>query len=253
MATKIVSDLHSADEALRREVDPSDTLLLLGDLVNIIDYSDLDGVLVEVFGEDAVRQVVSLRGEGRIEEAREVMAKRREGREAEVWEQLRDLVSREYSRVKLALPERTYLILGNVDWPAMVDLVIGPGVELVDGKVVEIEGKRVGFLGGGLPTPLGVAGEITEEEYDAKVDGLGDVDVVCSHIPPDVPELTYDTLAGRSERGSSRLLRYVREVQPDSVYFGHIHQPLISSMHIGRTHLLNVGYFRRTEKAISFR
>jgi len=44
---------------------------------------------------------------------------------------------------------------------------------IADGKVVEIEGLRVGFVGGGLPTPLGVAGEIAEEEYDAKLGALG--------------------------------------------------------------------------------
>jgi Icc-related predicted phosphoesterase len=97
-----------------------------------------------------------------------------------------------------------------------------------------------------------VAGEIGEDEYDAKLEALGPVDVLCSHVPPDIPELTYDVLAGRHERGSAGLLAYVREVQPKRVYFGHIHQPLVSSTHLGRTHLLNAGYFRRTQRPMPF-
>ena len=82
------------------------------------------------------------------------------------------------------------------------------------------------------------------------MDALGQVDVICSHVPPDLPELTYDTVARRRERGSARLLEYVREAQPQRVFFGHIHQPLLSSTHLGRTHLINAGYFRRTQRAL---
>lgn len=250
VATKIVSDLHSEVDALKREVAYEDTLLLLGDLVNIIDYSRRDGILVDIFGPEAVAEVIGLRAEQRYDEARAVMRRRREGREAEVSARFQELMRAEYRRVREALPHRAYFILGNVDSPAMAGELIRPGVEPVDGKVVELEGLRVGFVGGGLPTPIRVAGEIPEEEYDAKLEGLGDVDVVCSHVPPDIPELTFDTLAGRHERASSRLVEYVRGVQPLRVLFGHIHQPMVSSMHLGRTHLLNVGYFRRTRRAV---
>lgn len=253
MPAKLVADLHSATEALRREVSRDDVLLLLGDLVNVIDYTEMDGILVDVFGSEAVREVLDLRAQRRFDEARSVMLRRREGREAEVAEEFQRRLRRAYEEVLDSLPSRTYFIGGNVDSPAMLEELMRPGVEPADGKVIEIEGLRVGFVGGGLPTPLRVAGEIPEEEYNRKLDGLGDVDVVCSHVPPDVPELTYDILAGRHERGSSRLLEYVREVQPRRVLFGHIHQPLVSSMHVGRTQLLNVGYFRRTQKAVPLR
>jgi Icc-related predicted phosphoesterase len=249
MAVKVVSDLHGATDALKREVGADDTLLLLGDLVNIIDYTAMDGILIEIFGVEAVQHVIDLRGEGKVEEAREVMARRRAGREAEVGERFISLIREEYVRVIDVMPPETYLILGNVDWPPMADELVSAGAVKADGAVELIDGMKVGFVGGGLPTPLKVAGEISEEEYNAKVDGLGEVDVLCSHMPPDIPELTFDTLANRHERGSVRLLEYIRDVQPAKVLFGHIHQPFMSSMHIGRSHLLNVGYFRRTERA----
>lgn len=250
MAVLVVSDLHSGVEALARVVRPTDTLLLLGDLINVIDYRAMDGILVEVYGAEAVAEVVQLRAQRRFDEARTVMRRRREGREEEVTGRFQALIREGYRRVADVLPARTLLILGNVDSPAIAEEVLGPHAEFVDGKVVEIEGLRVGFAGGGLPTPLGVAGEVSEDDFDAKLAGLGEVDVVCSHVPPDLPELTYDTIARRRERGSAGLLAYVRDVQPQRVIFGHIHQPLISSTHVGRTHLVNAGYFRKTHRAL---
>lgn len=253
MAVKVVSDLHSGVEALVREVHPDDTLLLLGDLINIIDYGAMDGILVDVYGSQAVAEVVELRAQRRFDEARVAMQRRREGREEEIAARFQELTREAYRRVAAVLPRRTYLILGNVDSPGIALEVLtecAPGVVLADGKVVDIEGLRVGFVGGGLPTPLGVAGEIAEEEYDAKLAALGEVDVICSHVPPDLPELTYDTVARRRERGSAGLLTYVRDYQPVRVFFGHIHQPLLSSTHVGRTHLMNAGYFRRTQRAV---
>lgn len=250
MTVKIVADLHSAVDNLREEVQAEDTLLLLGDLVNIIDYSSMDGILVDIFGAEAVSEVIDLRAKGLVDEARSVMLRRREGREAEIAMQFQSLLRDAYQAVRSALPQQTYLITGNVDAPVMIEEIVGPGVELVDGKVIELEGYRVGFVGGGLPTPLKVAGEIPEEEFNAKVDALGDVEILCSHVPPEIPELTYDVLAQRHERGSERLLQYILDVQPLRVFFGHIHQPLVSSSHLGHTHLMNAGYFRRTQRAI---
>lgn len=253
MPAKVVVDLHSAVDALRREVAPDDPLLLLGDLINVIDYSAMDGILVEVFGVEPVRELVQLRSQGRIEEARMVLAGRRSGREEEIGEKWSRLVAQAYDDVAAALPDKTYLIGGNVDPPAMLKRLVSDGAVDADGKVFEIEGLRVGFVGGGLPTPVGVAGEIPEEEYDEKLRLMGEVDVVCSHVPPDLPELTYDTVAGRREVGSAGLLAYVKEVQPLRVYFGHIHQPLVSSTHLGRTHLVNAGFFRKTRRALRLR
>ncbi|HVF11569.1 MAG TPA: metallophosphoesterase, partial [Actinomycetota bacterium] len=233
------------------EVGPDDTLLLLGDLVNVIDYTSMDGILVDIFGVDAVHEVVALRAAGRFDEARQVMAKRRSGREEEIASDLQRSIAEAYQEVFDALPGKTLLILGNVDSPAVVDRIRPPSVESVDGKVVQLQGRSVGFIGGGLPTPLKIQGEIPEEEFDAKLDGLGPVDVLCTHMPPDLPELTYDVLAERHERGSSGLLRYILKFQPEKVFFGHIHQPVLSSIHIGRTHAVNAGYFRRTKRALT--
>lgn len=247
----VVSDLHGAADDLRKVIPEGSTLLLLGDLINFLDYHSMEGILTEVFPIEAVEHVVKLRTQGNVEEARRVMVERSAGREDEIRAEIGRRVTEQYEEVFSSLPTRTYLIFGNVDNPALATAFARQheGIELPDGKVVEIEGERIAFAGGALPTPLHVAGEITEEEMHAKVEGLGDADVLCSHIPPAVPELCYDVLAKKPERGSEDLLRYIEDVQPRVAYFGHVHQPLVSSMHVGRTRCLNVGYFRGTKRA----
>jgi Icc-related predicted phosphoesterase len=247
----VVSDLHGSADDLTKAVPEGSTLLLLGDLINFIDYLTMTGILTEVFSVEAVEHVVALRTAGRVEEARDVMRARSEGREEEIRFEIGRRVHEEYERVFAALPDPTYLILGNVDQPPLVDHFASElsGVHLADRSVLEIEGERFGFVGGALPTPLHVAGEISLEEMREKIEGLEDCDVICTHIPPSVPELCYDTISGKHEQGSEDLLRYIEDVQPRYAYFGHVHQPLVSQMRIGRTLCLNVGYFRATKRA----
>jgi len=118
------------------------------------------------------------------------------------------------------------------------------GHHVLDGRTAEIGGLVFGFVGGGLPTRYRTPNEIGEEEYAAKVAALGRVDVLCSHIPPAVPELLYDVAARRFERGSEALLEAIRATQPRYALFGHVHQPLKPRTRIGRTECLNVGHFR---------
>ncbi|MGH2734245.1 MAG: metallophosphoesterase family protein [Actinomycetota bacterium] len=251
MAVYVVSDLHGAHDALAKVVPEGATLLLLGDLINFIDYTSMSGILTEVFSVEAVAEVVRLRTAGQVLEARNVMRRRSKGREEEIRAAISERVLAQYESVFAGLPDRTYFILGNVDQPGVVHSLAErtPATIEADARVFEIEGERIGFVGGALPTPLHVAGEISEEEMRAKVEVLGEVDVLCSHIPPAVPELCYDTRADKSERGSEDLLRYIEDVQPSRAYFGHVHQPLISALRIGRTLCVNVGYFRATRRA----
>ncbi len=251
MPVYVVSDLHGASDSLSKAVPEGSTLVLLGDLINFLDYISMTGILTEVFSVEAVEEVVRLRTAGRVQEARERMRARSLGREDEVRAEIGKRVYGQYERVLAGLPDPTYLILGNVDSPDLVGELASatPAVKLVNGRVETIEGERFGFVGGALPTPLRVAGEITEEEMRAAVESLGEADVLCSHIPPAVPELCYDTLAGKSERGSEDLLEYILDVQPRRAYFGHVHQPMTSSLHVGRTLCVNVGYFRATKRA----
>lgn len=251
MAIYVVSDLHGAADELKKAVPESSTLLLLGDLLNLLDYTTMTGILTEVFPVEAVRQVVDLRAQGRVHEARDAMRRRAEGREDEIRQEIGRRIIEQYSEVFAALPDPTYLILGNVDNPGIAQKHIDETDAVIDAEssVFALEGERFGFVGGALPSPLNVPGEITEQEMARRLGSIGEVDVLCTHIPPAVPELCYDTLAHHGERGGEDILRYIEDVQPSRAYFGHVHQPLVSVMQIGRTMCVNVGYFRATRRA----
>jgi Icc-related predicted phosphoesterase len=83
-------------------------------------------------------------------------------------------------------------------------------------------------------------------QYAAVVDGLGQVDLLCSHVPPAVPELAYDVVARRPEAASGALLDVVRRDRPRAALFGHVHQPLSMRARVGRTECVNVGHFQDT-------
>jgi Icc-related predicted phosphoesterase len=251
MRIKLVSDIHGAAEELARAVAGADALLVCGDLVNLIDYRTLEGIAADVFGPEATRAFVAHRTAGRFEEAGQVLRSAAEGREDQVRDQVRAAVRTQYEAVFAAFPEPTYLTHGNVDDPGQFQDLLGPRVRHLDGESVELDGLRVGFVGGGLPRgPQPRLGERSHEEFAATVARLGPVDVLCSHMPPAIDDLRFDVVAGRPEPGSQALLDYVEEHQPDCLYFGHVHQPRRSRLRVGRTWLVNVGYFRATGRAL---
>jgi Icc-related predicted phosphoesterase len=242
----VVSDVHGNVDGLSRAGDGADALVCLGDLLLFVDYADHGrGVLGEIFGADAVSRFVALRTARRYDEAREFTRS--------LWAQVGDreaavaaAVREQYAKLFAAFPDPTYLTYGNVDVPTAWPEFARDGVHVLDGQVAELGGWRFGFVGGGLPSPMRTPFEVPEEEYAAKVAAVGTVDVLCSHIPPAVPELLYDTVARRFEKGSTALLDAIHTTQPRYALFGHVHQPLQRRMRIGRTECVNVGHFRGT-------
>jgi Icc-related predicted phosphoesterase len=249
MRVHVVSDVHGSTAALTRAADGADALICLGDLLLFLDYADAtQGIFPTLFGPESTSRFVELRTAGRFDEARAFTAGlweaviRREGRDRR--EIVEDLARRQYDEIFAAMPTPAYLTYGNVDIPAYWADHLREGQRVLDGEVVEIAGLRFGFVGGGLVSPMRTPYELDEESFARKVAGLGQVDVLCAHIPPAVPELTYDVVARRFETGSIAILDHVIETQPRWVLFGHVHQPLSSRVRIGRTECVNVGHFR---------
>jgi len=245
----VVSDVHGRLDALARSADGADALVCLGDLVLFIDYEDFSaGIFPTLFGSDRTRQYVELRTANRFREAHEMSARwwadllERDGRDR--WSIMRELVAQQYAATFAAMPTPAYLTYGNVDVPALWEPNLRPGHQVLDGQVVDIDGLRFGFVGGGLVSPMRTPYELDEDEYAAKVEAIGEVDVLCAHLPPALPELCYDVVARRFEIGSRAILDHVRRTQPRAVVFGHVHQPLVARARIGRTECVNVGHFR---------
>jgi Icc-related predicted phosphoesterase len=243
----VVSDVHGRADALARAADGADALICLGDLLLFLDYADHgQGIFADLFGEQAAKQYVELRTAKKFDEAREcsarLLADRPESRSA----LFEAAMARQYAELFGALPEPAYLTYGNVDVPRMWDRYTKPGHLVLDGGTVELDGWTFGFVGGGLKSVYRTPNEMSEEEFRVKIEAVGEVDVLCTHIPPAVPELLYDTVARRLEKGSVALLDAIKATRPRYSIFGHVHQPLARRTRVGVTECLNVGHFRAT-------
>jgi Icc-related predicted phosphoesterase len=225
-------------------------LLVLGDLLNFIDYRTYDGLLTEVAGRDLVIELVGLRARGEFTAAGQRWGEFASGREEEIRARYRELIVASYQETRAALEgARGFVTYGNVDQPELLAEMLPDGVRFVDGEVVPIEGFEVGFAGGGIATPLGTPGEVSEDEMAEKLSRLGPVDVLCTHVAPAVAPLSTDVVGGRVKE-SQAILDYIEEHQPGWHYFGDIHQPQAVTWRVGRTTCINAGYFRATERPL---
>ncbi|HEY3262360.1 MAG TPA: metallophosphoesterase [Pseudonocardiaceae bacterium] len=261
MRVHVVSDVHGNTGALARAGDGADALVVLGDLIDFVDYHDhTGGILGRIFGPEVVRRFAELRSGGGTGETGDLLTFVRG-----LWAQLDDPaqvieheVREQYGRIFASLTAPTYATPGNVDLPHLWPEFAGAGVTICDGTTADVGGRWFGFVGGGL-LPDGVLPRRngpwrpylrTPAEFADAVDRIRAaprVDVLASHIPPAVPELCYDVVARHPERGSPQLLQFVRARQPRMALFGHVHAPLARRTRIGRTECVNVGHFQRSE------
>jgi Icc-related predicted phosphoesterase len=247
MRVHVVSDVHGRADALSQAGGGADALVCLGDLLLFLDYADhSQGIFPGLFGAEKARELIELRSALRFDEARTMSAALWAGLGGDPREHIEAAVARQYAELFAAMPTPAYVTYGNVDVPRQWNEHVRPGQQVLDGERLDLDGWTFGFIGGGLRTMYRTPNEIDDEAFAAKVAAVGSVDVLCSHIPPAVPELLYDTVARRSERGSEALLAMIEETQPRYALFGHVHQPLQSRVRIGRTECINVGHFRAT-------
>lgn len=247
----LVSDVHGEFEALQRLAGSGQTLLILGDLINLLDYRTREGIIAEVLGEDFSGKVADHRASGDYTAMRQAWTEIVGDRRDEVRAEIEARIQAEYDRCREALVGASgYATYGNVDRPELLAASLPAGMTFLDGEVTEIEGISFGFVGGGIATPVGAAGEVTDEQMAAKLEAIGEVEVLCSHLPPAVPALSTDVITGRQERSSAPILEYLRRVKPRFHFYGDIHQPQAVTWRIGPTVARNVGYFRATKRPV---
>ncbi|MDN5750563.1 MAG: metallophosphoesterase [Pseudonocardia sp.] len=254
MRVHVVADVHGSVDALARAGDGADALLVLGDLVDFVDYQNPHrGILGRVLGAEVSARFGEIRTHGR---PGELMAFAREAwsRVPDPAAVVADAVREQYAELFAAMTTPTWAIPGNVDLPALWPEFVRDPVAAPDGRVVTLGGLRVGFVGG-APLPPGVEPRrggpwrpnlLRAHEYTALVESLPEVDVLCSHVPPAVPELSYDVVSRSTEAASPALLDVVARDRPRAALFGHVHQPLCARRRVGATECVNVGHFRRT-------
>ena len=246
-----LSDIHFALEPLRRVAATRETLLILGDLVNLTDYRTGEGAVAEVLGLEFSRASASARGQGDFQQMRSLWLERVGDQIDDIRLEIGKAIDAQYERVADALDGgHGYVIHGNVDRPGSLQRSLPSGYEYLHGETREIEGFRFGFVGGGAATPLQAEGEVSEEIMEQLLGDIGPVDILCTHVPPALAPLRTDVVTGRAERGSIPILRYLERHAPRLHLFGDVHQPQASTWRVGRTRCRNVGYFRATERPL---
>jgi len=258
MRVHVVADVHGNARALPRAADGADALLVLGDLIDFVDYDDHSGgILGRVFGAEVVGRFARIRVSGRPGELGEYARSLWSGL-TDPTATLEDAVREQYREIFDALAgcPPCYLTPGNVDLPHLWPEFLSDGLHMLDGDTVELDGLRLGFVGG-LPLPPTVptprAGPWrpyvrSRAEFDAACARLAGVDLLCSHVPPRVAELAYDVVSRRAEASSAALLGLIERERPRMALFGHVHQPLAARARVGATECVNVGHFRRTAR-----
>ena len=256
MELKIVSDVHGAYLDLARQLAPGDTLIMLGDYVNLIDFFSLEGLLTELFTQKEIRQVLEWIGCRQKAKARDFI-KRFTHPEGDRYQEAVELIKGAYAEMGCRIKCKTYMLYGNTDYPLLLQEALSAkdNFSLMDGNTIELNGLKIGFVSGSPPTPwtFSLPGVVEEEEFHAKIASLGPVDILCSHVPPSLSELSYDTVARRDEVGSPALLAYIKEYQPKWVFFGHVHNPLKLRLTLNTSQLINVGYFRQHKQIYSLK
>ncbi len=222
--------------------------MVLGDVLGLIDWADFSGILPEVLGRENLREMLFRAFAAGAEAARR-MKEELLSPQGEYYELLRRRVLGDYREFRRAVEEsgcRALVIYGNSDLPeAMQEVFEGSSaVRMVEGRM-EVEGESFGFLPGSLKSPFEMPAEAEDDFFAERLEAMGEVEVLCAHIPPALEEATFDVVAGRHQRGSEALLRYIREMRPSVVYHGHVHQPAQKSLEVEGTRVVNVAYFKR--------
>src|SRR4051812_47695461 len=114
MRVHVVSDVHGNVDALARAGDGADALVVLGDLIDFIDYGDpTAGIVGRVLGPEASSRLARLRSSGDREGFLAFSQHAWAGipdPEAVVDEAIRE----QYAKTFAVLPTATYAIPGNV-------------------------------------------------------------------------------------------------------------------------------------------
>ncbi len=250
-----VSDVHDSPQALERVAGLGESLVILGDLVNLTDYRSGAGAVAQVMGAAFAMSNARARARGdyagmrdlwRVEAAKSGLADLRTA----IGEEL----SSQYQAAAHALRFGSgYVIHGNVDRPSILADSLPDSFRYVHGEVVEIDGVSLGLIGGGVATPIGAEGEVSDDEMSLLLGGMEGVDVLGTHVAPAVPVLRRDVITGRQERGSEVVRAFIEEHQPRFHIYGDVHQPAAATWRLRNTRCINAGYFRATGRFVRMR
>jgi Icc-related predicted phosphoesterase len=242
-----ISDVHYQLDHLNSLPKNKGPVVILGDLINWIDYRDGQGIAMDVFGKDNVKKLVNLRKEHRFDERKSLWNELYQSDPDKISKKMQDAILKQYEDVFGVLKNyEVWFIPGNVDDVNIMNTYTSNSIKNVDGLIMEYNNKKIGFAGGGVPTPINARGEIDEDTFSKTLSTLKEAEIICTHAPPLVDELVTDVITNKIEQGWLSLKDFIEKHQPQFSLFGDVHQPQASNWVIKATKCINVGYFRAT-------
>jgi len=135
---------------------------------------------------------------------------------------------------------KMFVIPGNHESEANIaDFCAAYGFFAPHGQLVEIGGRRFGFLGYSNTTPFDTPGEYTEEELASRLQPLSGCEILVCHCPPHNTPL--DEAGPGKHFGSQAIAKHIERTQPEWFFCGHIHEAAGAETIFGRTKARNLG------------
>ena len=133
-----ISDIHHGLDSLSTLPKDKGPLVILGDLINWIDYRNGDGIAKDVFGEENVNELMKLRKKHDFSK-RKKMWEQLFSEDRELKQQkIQDSIYKQYEDVfKLLKNFEVFLIPGNVDSLEILEETKTKNVINIDGKVLD--------------------------------------------------------------------------------------------------------------------
>lgn len=129
---------------------------------------------------------------------------------------------------------------GNAESAEELRAAALPGMYVLHGEALDIEGLQIFGLGGGVPeTPFGDwSFDLSEKEAERLLSRCTRADLLICHSPP--KGQGDETSTGLSV-GSQSILQAVERLQPQLALFGHIHDSWGFRGQVGNTVTANLG------------
>lgn len=99
----LVSDVHGAFESLRAVVARNETLLILGDLINLLDYRTQEGIIADVLGTEFGAVIAKNRALGDYDAMRQTWGEATGERRTEITKQIQAGIKAQYELCQEAL------------------------------------------------------------------------------------------------------------------------------------------------------
>ena len=111
-----ISDVHYQIEYLNSLPENKGPIVILGDLINWIDYRDGQGIAMDVFGKDNVKKLINLRKEHKFDERKSLWRELYKTDPDKVAKKMQSAIYKQYEDVFNVLKKyEVWFIPGNVD------------------------------------------------------------------------------------------------------------------------------------------